>query len=331
MSQILKSSAPSETAVRENPPIIQVDDLTKEFNGNAAVSGVTFSVQPGVIFGFIGPSGSGKTTTIRLLTGIIEPTRGEARVFERTPTKFTRRDRERIGYMPQQFVLYPDLSVWENMNFAASIYGVGLFRGKRLKEQLDFVELTEHRRKLARQVSGGMQRRLSLAATLIHKPNLIFLDEPTAGVDPVLRRKFWDHFRELQSQGATLFITTQYVSEAVYCDLVGVMIEGRLLAVDTPKNLRIRAIGGEMVDLRTKPYIEYHHIENLRDLPFVTGEVQRKGENEVRIIVDKASTAIPQLVEWTKAQQLPIDSIHEYFPPFDDIFVTLIEERGDDH
>lgn len=208
--------------------IIHAAGLTKQFGNEVAVEDVSFEVPNGAIFGYVGPSGSGKTTTLRLLTGIYTPSAGQATVLGREPRHFNRRTRQQIGYMPQLFVLYPDLTVWENLNFAASIYGMGLRRRRRLNEVLEFVELMEHRYKPARQISGGMQRRLSLAATLIHDPKLIFLDEPTAGIDPVLRRKFWDHFKHLQQAGRTLFITTQYVSETAYCDLVGVMADRRL-------------------------------------------------------------------------------------------------------
>lgn len=208
--------------VEANRPVISVQHLTKKFGEEVAVQDVSFDVPRASIFGFIGPSGSGKTTTVRLLTGVYAPTQGEVTVLDRSPAQFSQGDRARLGYMPQLFVLYPNLTVWENLNFAASLCGMSVFRKKRLTEALNFVELDEHRSKLARNISGGMLRRLSLAATLVHDPELLFLDEPTAGIDPVLRHKFWDHFRELKSQGRTIFITTQYVSEAENCDLVGV-------------------------------------------------------------------------------------------------------------
>jgi ABC-2 type transport system ATP-binding protein len=315
---------PSEERI-EAPPLIWAKALTKQFGEELAVNQLNFEIPKGSIFGLIGPSGCGKTTTIRLLTGIYKPSVGEARVFDRNPVHFTRQDRNRIGYMPQLFVLYPDLSVWENMNFTASVYGVGLRRNKRLNQLLDFVELSEHRSKLVRNISGGMQRRLSLASTLVHRPDLLFLDEPTAGIDPVLRRKFWDYFEELKAAGTTLLVTTQYVSESAYCDLVGVMAEGRLLFVDTPEGLRKRAFGGEIVDLRTTERITYELVQSLFRLPFVRAGVDRVSANEARILVDEASTAMPALIDWSKDNDLTIESIQEYLPPFDDVFVKLIQ------
>src|SRR5687767_7996934 len=170
--------------------IVETQDVTKKFGEDIAVQSLNMQVPRGTIFGFIGPSGCGKTTTVRLLTGVHKPTSGEVTVLGKDPYEFTKSDRERIGYLIQNFVLYPELNVWENLNFAASFYGVSLMgRDKRCTRLLEFVELTEDKTKLASALSGGMKRRLSLAATLVHNPELLFLDEPTAGIDPLLGRK----------------------------------------------------------------------------------------------------------------------------------------------
>ena len=304
--------------------VISVKHLTKKFASETVVQDVSFDVPRASIFGFIGPSGSGKTTTIRLLTGVYTPTEGQVVVLERNPAQFSQAERARLGYMPQLFVLYPSLTVWENLNFAASLYGMGLFRRKRLKSALEFVELYEHRRKLARNISGGMLRRLSLAATLVHDPDLLFLDEPTAGIDPVLRRKFWDHFRELKNQGRTVFVTTQYVSEAENCDLVGVQNNGKLLLVDTPQGLRQHAYGGDMVDFRTTEPFEFKVEIMLRALPFVRAKTFRTGPDSMRIIVDRASTATPELMGWAQQQNIHVKAVEEYTPSFEDVFVELV-------
>ncbi len=313
------------------PQPIQVQDsaisarqLTKIFGAETAVQDVSFDVPRASIFGFIGPSGSGKTTTVRLLTGVYTPTTGQVLVFDRNPAAFSQNERAQLGYMPQLFVLYPNLTVWENLNFAASLYGMNLFRGKQLKKALTFVELYEHRSKLARDISGGMLRRLSLAATLVHDPQLLFLDEPTAGIDPVLRRKFWDHFRELKNQGHTIFITTQYVSEADNCDLVGVQNNGKLLLVDTPQGIRHRAYGGDMVDFQTTMPFDYQSEAMLRSLSSVRAKTVRTGANSMRIIVDQASTAIPELMGWAQQQNIAVRAVEEYTPSFEDVFVELV-------
>ncbi len=306
--------------------VIHALGVTKQFGSEIAVQDVTFDIPRGKIFGFIGPSGSGKTTTVRLLTGLLEPTKGEVKVLGRTPVTFTQHAREKIGYMPQLFALYPGLTVWENMNFVASLYGMGLFRGKHLRDALELVELEQHRHKLARDLSGGMRRRLSLATTLVHKPVLIFLDEPTTGIDPILRHKFWDHFKRLQDAGRTLVLTTQYVGEAAYCDMIGVLSEGRLLMVETPEGLRRRAFGGEMVDLRTFARVDYDSLQLLRRLPFVNN-IARMSDLDVRLVVAEASTAIPAILEWCKQKNISVESITEYIPSFDDVFVELVKKE----
>jgi len=310
--------------VQVTDSVISAKHLTKKFGDETAVQDVSFDVPRSSIFGFIGPSGSGKTTTVRLLTGVYTPTDGQVIVFDSNPVKFSQGERARLGYMPQLFVLYPDLTVWENLNFAASLYGMSVFRGKRLKDALKFVELYEHRSKLARNISGGMLRRLSLAATLVHDPQLLFLDEPTAGIDPVLRRKFWDHFRELKSQERTIFITTQYVSEADNCDLVGVQNNGKLLLVDTPQGLRHHAYGGDMVDFRTTQPFDFQAEAMLRSLSFVRAKTIRTDSNSMRIVVDQASTDTPELMRWAQQQNIQVKAVEGYMPSFEDVFVELV-------
>jgi len=305
--------------------IVETQDLTKTFGEDIAVQSLNMQVPRGTIFGFVGPSGCGKTTTVRLLTGFYKPTSGSLSVLGKNPADFSKSDREKIGYLIQQFVLYPELTVWENLNFAASFYGVGIFRGKHLNKLLDFVELSGDKKKLARDLSGGMKRRLSLAATLVHKPELLFLDEPTAGIDPILRRKFWDYFKQLQTEGHSLFITTQYVGEAAFCDLVGVMYGGRLLMIETPDGLRRKAYGGDVIGIRTIEEIRYEHRKQLESLPFVRGKVKIISDQEVEVVVDDAGTAVSTLLEWSQAQKLTVAMMDQKSTSFDDVFIRLIE------
>jgi ABC-2 type transport system ATP-binding protein len=325
------SEAQQLAPVQPYASVISVRHLTKKFGDETAVEDISFEIPPAAIFGFIGPSGSGKTTTVRLLTGVYTPTDGEVSVLDHMPASFSRRERSQLGYMPQLFVLYPNLTVWENLNFAASLYGMmGWSRSKRLRAALEFVELYEHRHKLTRNISGGMQRRLSLAATLVHNPEILFLDEPTAGIDPVLRHKFWDHFRELKDQGRTIFITTQYVSEADNCDLVGVQNSGKLLAIDTPQGLRHKAYGGDMVNLHTTDPFDYKTEEILRSLPFVRANTFRMGPDSMRVVVGEAGTDIPELVAWAQQQNIQIEALDEYRPSFEDVFVELVRPEASD-
>ncbi len=313
--------------VPTRPLVIKTRELTKVFSGEVAVNSIDLEVPEGAIFGFIGPSGSGKTTTVRLLMGLYEPDHGEVSVLGARPAQFSRQDRERIGYLPQLFVLYPDLTVWENMNFAASLYGVSFFRGKRLNQLLDLVELREDKHKLVRNTSGGMQRRLSLAATLIHNPSLLFLDEPTAGIDPILRKKFWDYFKLLQSKGHTLFVTTQYVGEAVYCDFVGVMSEGELVTVNTPEGLRRDAYGGDIVKLGSTERIDYDFRREVQDLPKLKTRILNATDYELQLLVDDAATATPYLIEYFRDRRKSVNSVESFFPSYDDVFVKLIEKH----
>lgn len=319
---------PDETApFDDNNAAIAAKNLTRTYGEQTAVEDLTMTVPSASIFGFIGPSGAGKTTTIRMLTGIHRPTSGSVTVLGQNPAQFNQEMRARLGYLPQLFTLYPELTVWENLNFAASLYGMPLRRGKRMNEILDFVELSDDRGKLARDISGGMQRRLSLAATLVHEPDLLFLDEPTAGVDPVLRRKFWDHFRALREEGKTLFVTTQYVSEANYCDLVGVLHEGRLLMVDTPDGLRYRAYGGDIVDLVATERITYQNRQALAQLEYVRRGSQPVNEKHMRLIVDDAGPAVMALAAWCEERGIAVDTLEEFQPPFDDVFVELVRDK----
>jgi len=313
---------------RQNGVVIRTHELTKKFDADVVVDSVTMSIPRGSIFGFIGPSGCGKTTTMRLLLGIYEASSGVVEVLGRAPDKFTTADRQRIGYMSQLFVMYPDLTVWENVNFAASLYGVPLRRRARLASVLDLVELTGHEGKRVRNISGGMRQRLSLAAALVHDPEVIFLDEPTAGIDPVLRSKFWEHFRSLKEMGRTLFVTTQYVGEAAYCDYVGVMSAGQLLIVETPEGLRRRVLGGHVLRVNPSRLPDYQQMAELRAAPFVrAGQVTVNPDLSLQIVVDDASTALPAVMSWMDERGLTVTEAGEFSPTFDEVFVMLLEQE----
>jgi ABC-2 type transport system ATP-binding protein len=307
------------------PPMIQVRGVSKLFNNQPVVRDLNFEVQRGEIFGFIGPSGSGKTTTIRLLTGVYQPSEGEVRVMGAIPGHPSRRVQEEFGYMPQLFVLYPNLTVRENLNFAASIYGLGpRERHRQINSMLQFVELWDARNRLAANVSGGMQRRIELAAALVHNPPLLFVDEPTAGIDPVLRAKFWDEFRRLRDEGRTIFVTTQYVGESEYCDRVGVIRNGRIIAVDTPVGLRRTAMGGDVIDVMSNDFTPAA-IYNLSQLPIVR-EVRQQSRKELRVYVEDAGSATPILIDAMNGLNCSISSIVEYKPTFDEVFIDLMNQ-----
>ncbi len=311
--------------------LIETEQLTKKFNGEFGVKEVSIRIPKNAIFGFIGPSDSGKTTTVRLLLGVYPPSPGSALVFGHQPHRFSQTDRSRIGYMPQLFMLQNGLTVWQNLAFVASLYGMLRHRKERIRKRLDLVELTGHEKKRASDLSGGMQRRLSLAAALLHDPDLIFLDEPTAGIDPVLRRKFWDHFQKLKEQGKTLFITTQYVAEAAYCDYVGVMSQGRLLMVETPENLKRIGMGGEIIEIKFTDLLSQAQVAAIRQQADVAaGQIQLLNNEMLQVVVEDASRQIPSLLQWCQENEMSVKAAQKIEPSFDDVFVQLINRYRDD-
>ena len=296
------------------------------FGGMAAVRDVSLSVAKGTILGIIGPSGAGKTTMVRLLTGALKPTRGSVRVLGEDPRQFRRRTRERIGYMPQLFTLYPDLTAGENVNFVASLFGL-LWprRRRRVHEVLRTVDLWPARGRRAADLSGGMQRRLELACALVHEPALLFLDEPTAGIDPLLRARVWEELHRLRSLGRTLLITTQYVTEAEECDMVALIAEGHLIALDTPDDLRRKATGGDLIEVETAARF---NASKLVSLPHVRS-VSQQSPRTFRVTVDDAGTATPDVVSAVAAAGGEVVSAREYRLSFDEVFAELVARDRD--
>jgi ABC-2 type transport system ATP-binding protein len=304
-----------------------LDRVGKRFD-DWVVRNLTFRAEYGTIFGLFGPSGSGKTTTLRLLLGLLRPDEGGIRVLGREPRRFRARTREKIGYMPQLFVLYPELTVRENLELAASLYGLGwLRRRKPMRQVLEFVELWDHRGKVCDQLSGGMKRRLELATALVHNPELIVMDEPTAGVDPILRAKFWDRFRELRDQGRTLFITSQYVTEAEYCDRVAVLGQGQVVAIGTPDELRRQALGGEIVEV-VADGLDRDLLAALGGLPGVQ-TVRRVSYEEVHLTVEDAGAMVPRVLSTLAERGAAVKNVDQYQPNFDEVFVRLMEQSDD--
>jgi ABC-2 type transport system ATP-binding protein len=314
-------SVDASAAEREGAAVV-MDAVTKLFDGEPAVADLSLVVQPGTILGIIGPSGAGKTTTIRMLTGALEPTSGTVSVLGEDPRRFRRRTRERIGYMPQLFALYPDLTARENVDFVASLFGVlWRTRHRRTREVLEFVDLWDVRGRRAGALSGGMQRRLELACALVHSPDLIFLDEPTAGIDPLLRARIWEELHRQRDAGRTLLVTTQYVGEAESCDTVALISGGRLIALAPPDALRRLAIGGDMIEVETAGPLDPAVLNDLAG----AHSIERIDARRARITVDDAATALPDLVDSIRAGGGEITSAQEVRPSFDAVFTTLVE------
>jgi ABC-2 type transport system ATP-binding protein len=298
--------------------------VTRRFNGITAVSDLSLQVQPGTILGLIGPSGSGKTTTIRMLTGTLEPTEGDIRVGGQDPRHFTRGMRERIAYMPQLFSLYTDLTAAENVGFVAALYGISWFgRGAKIRRALEMVDLWEARNRRAGDLSGGMQRRLDLACAIVHEPDILFVDEPTAGIDPMLRQAIWDELRHMRDDGRTLLVTTQYVGEAEYCDAVALLAEGELVALDTPEAMRHRVFGGEVLEIETDATVTPELITNVAEVQ----SVRQTAPRTLIAVVDDAGTATPRLMETITGAGIGVISLEEYQPSFDEVFAELVKGR----
>ncbi len=317
-------SAPGVTATTAPEPIIVARDMTRAFDGRAVVRGLSFDVQAGTILGLIGPSGSGKTTTVRMLTGTLGRTSGEIRVLGEDPLRFSRRTRGRLAYMPQLFSLYEDLSAQENVGFVAALYGIGPFRrGRLIRRALEVVELDDARHRLARDLSGGMQRRLELACALVHSPDVLFVDEPTAGIDPMLRVRIWDELRALRDQGRTLLVTTQYVSEAEYCDRVALIADGELVAYDAPDELRKKAFGGDVLEVTTARAVD---ADMLASVPGITA-VRQPAARQLFVTTEDAASTTPQIIEKLREAGIAVVGMEEHQPTFDEVFTHLVERR----
>lgn len=230
--------------------VIYVEGLCKYFGSFRAVDGVTFEVRRGEIFGFLGPNGAGKTTTMRMLLGLLTPSAGRATVLGYDIVRQAKQIHQRVGYMSQLFTLYNDLSAEENIRFYGQAYGLSRRRlAQRKQEVLKIAGLLGHERELAGRLSGGWKQRLALGCAIVHEPDLLFLDEPTAGVDPLSRREFWELIYELSGQGKTIFVTTHYMDEAERCQRLAIMNNARIIAIGSPEELKTRQMRGRVLEI----------------------------------------------------------------------------------
>jgi ABC-2 type transport system ATP-binding protein len=306
--------------------IIRAESLSRSFADVQAVAGFTASIAAGEIFGLVGPDGAGKTTLMRLLTGILPPSAGEAWVCGFHVVREGEARKERIGYMSQRFGLYPDLTVLENIEFYADIYGVtSAQRAERLESLLAFSNLTPFRRRRAANLSGGMKQKLGLACALIHTPRVLFLDEPTNGVDPVSRRDFWRILYQLLRQGVTILVSTSYLDEAERCSRVGMMHQGKLLAAGTPAEVKTM-MRGSLLEIRTAE--PRRAVEALRG-QLATDALGLFGDRVHAVVqdADAARAAIPRLLA---AAGLSADDVRVIEPALEDVFISVLAEREAD-
>ena len=307
--------------------MVALDGMTRRYGEVVAAEGVTFDVQRGEMFGLIGPDGAGKTTTLRVVLGLLAPDAGTVRTCGLEPVKQGVQLSRKIGYLSQRFSLYGDLKVDENIAFFASIHGVKGWQARR-DELLDLLRMTPFRGRLADRLSGGMKQKLALACTLIHTPELLVLDEPTTGVDPVSRRDFWKILAHLQRDGLTLLVTTPYLDEAERCQRIALMDRGRLLTVDAPAHLKQEA-GEAIVEILARPKREA--TERLRQSPEVA-DVQSFGERLHATLHGiepaGAEAAASRLAADLAAHGIEVESARAVPPPLEDIFIARIEAAG---
>lgn len=305
-------------------PAVEVRELTRRFGDFVAVDRVTFSVAEGEVFGFLGPNGAGKTTTIKMLTGLLSPTSGDGRVagFDvRTESEAIKRN---IGYMSQLFSLYGDLTAEENIAFFAGLYEV---TGARYAERRDWVlemaGLTEHRRQMTAQLPLGWKQRLALGCAVLHEPRILFLDEPTSGVDPVSRRAFWELIYQLTSKGTTVFVSTHYMEEAEYCDRLALMNRGRIIAMDSPSVLRAQ-MSEPILEVETDDASTA--AQALQHQPGIV-EAAMYGR-ALHVVVEDVASAQAFLPSFLAARGIATGAMRLIRPSLEDVFVSLVRREG---
>ena len=301
--------------------IIQIENLTKSYGEIEAVKGIDLQVIRGEMFGLVGPDGAGKTTTMRILCGLLLPDDGNATLFEMDIARNRKKVQNKIGYLSQKFSLYGDLSVDENIEFFADIHNVKDFKPRR-DELLNFTRLTSFRERLADKLSGGMKQKLALACSLIHKPEILFLDEPTTGVDPVSRRDFWKILSDLQKDGITIFMTTPYLDEAERCNRVAMMNDGKIISMDTPQNLKT-SLSKEVVEIICDNIRKAYQIIK-KETEF---DIQIFGDR-INVGVNNYSDDINKIEMILKKENINIINQRLITPSLEYVFINLIKKAS---
>ncbi len=307
-------------------PAIETIDLTKKFGEFTAVDRVSFQVEAGEIYGFLGPNGAGKTTVIRMLCGILVPTHGIGRVLGFDAATEPEEVKSRIGYMSQKFALYEDLTVRENLEFYAGVYSVpNGERQTRIEELIAMADLTGREHELAANLSGGWKQRLALGCAMVHRPPMLFLDEPTAGVDPGSRREFWDMIYALAGSGVTIFVTTHYMDEAEHCNRIGLMYGGHLIAEGNPDELKASKMSGDLLEVDAEPVMSA--LEALLEMKTFVREAALYG-NLLHVVVDDAKVARDEIERELHARGVTVRSVERIAPALEDVFVSLIDQES---
>lgn len=303
---------------------VVIENLEKRFGAFVAVNRVSFSVRRGEIFGFLGPNGAGKSTTIRMLCGILSPTSGTGTVGGFDIRTQSEQIKSRIGYMSQKFSLYQDLTVEENIDFYSGIYRLGAEqRRKRKQWVLEMAGLAEHRHRPTAVLSGGWKQRLALGCAIVHQPPIVFLDEPTSGVDPISRRQFWDLIYQMAGEGVTVFVTTHYMDEAEYCDRLALIYRGELIAEGTPETLKTTLMKEDVLEvLCDEPESAMTEIEQLASVK----EAALFGRG-LHVVAEDGARAAADIGSLLAARGRAVERIERITPSLEDVFVSLIEAR----
>lgn len=307
-------------------PAIVVEGLVKRFGSFTAVNNISYQVNRGEIFGFLGPNGSGKTTTIRISLGLLQPSAGSVRVLDVDVAQNAKAIRPRVGYMSQRFSLYNDLTVSQNLLFYGTAYGLrGELLTERIQSALEMSGLVGHESTLTRELSGGWRQRLALSAAILHQPQIIFLDEPTAGVDPVSRRAFWDLLYELIAQNITIFVTTHYMDEAEHCHRLAFIQHGELIAYGSPAHIKQEMMAGEVLEIATSQPLETVNVlrQAKADGRIPLQEIELYG-SLVHAIVLNASSHQEAVATYLGEMDLEPDEITIIEPSLEDVFIACM-------
>ncbi len=302
---------------------IWTKNLTKKFGDFVSVDNVSIDVERGEIYGFIGANGAGKTTTIRMLCGILDPTSGEGKVAGFDIFTEQEKIKENIGYMSQKFSLYNDLTVEENLNFYCGAYKLSNNEKKLAKERAYQISgLKSLKNTLTGVLPVGWKQRLALSCALLHNPQIVFLDEPTAGVDPISRRKFWDLIYELSSEGITVFVTTHFLDEAEHCTKIGLINNGKIVAQDTPSRLK-NYFELEIYEIYSSDNIKFYELMDREKL----GRNVSIFGNSIHLVVSKNQSIENEILNFARLNDIKIFSISKIHPTLEDVFINLIEEK----
>jgi ABC-2 type transport system ATP-binding protein len=307
-------------AMTEPANSVVIDSLVKRFGDFVAVDRIDLTIRKGEVFGFLGPNGAGKSTTIRMLCGLLKPTSGRAQVAGYDVGRDPEAVRQNIGYMSQKFSLYNDLKVIENLRLFAGLYSVPAKNLRdRIEWALEMANLKGQENLITRTLPGGWKQRLALGCAVLHRPPIIFLDEPTSGVDPISRRQFWDLIHQMAQEGVTVFVTTHYMEEAEYCNRLALIFRGRIVALGTPTELKRDSMKGELLVVECEPL--GNAVEALQSAPDVMDAAVFG--NALHLVVRDAAAAQPRIVKYLSDRGITVSRIEKIRPSLEDVFVSL--------